>query len=494
MNHYLLGVVSFSGRYTTRNSSPIGLQDRATMMNGRDEEDDFFLDSQASVRDHSPLQQKETSSRTPSSPKETSQRISSVDLFDPLRSPSSHPLAEGPSLLDSSKESEDAGPSHMRTPGSANFLEMETEPLRHVADSSYTVYDPLTTSSGLFLTHRRTPLHEKPSTMESNDSGDKKLRGPSALFGTGGLGKSGKMFEIDTSDPWRSERTPLWSQGKKLLTVARLWILLSGLVLLSGLSVVFHHIGHETSASTSVEKKKDQQVGGVIELIPLSDGYTEQSHIVLVPMAEPDTTRENHNSGRRLMADLRGEFNEWVRRHNKSYASLEDEERRFSVWVDNHHRTREKNLKHGPCSLTKRHVFGSNHLQDLTEEEFKKQYLTGYTGPKADMEPLSRSSGVLGPHITPNRHPDIHRRLAHHWKEHQHDSGNEEKQRLLGSGGAFGTDDCSWYDISCILAYYFDAYFYGLGRTMEPGFDADSYPSGELRYVGEEYSDAVSSR
>ena len=44
----------------------------------------------------------------------------------------------------------------------------------------------------------------------------------------------------------------------------------------------------------------------------------------------------------------------------------------------------EKNEQHGPCKLTGNAVFGSNHFKDLTHEEFKAKYLTGYTGPKTD--------------------------------------------------------------------------------------------------------------
>ncbi len=47
----------------------------------------------------------------------------------------------------------------------------------------------------------------------------------------------------------------------------------------------------------------------------------------------------------------------------------------------------EKNEKHGPCKLTGKAVFGSNHFKDLTTEEFQTQYLTGYSGPHTDKIP-----------------------------------------------------------------------------------------------------------
>lgn len=47
-------------------------------------------------------------------------------------------------------------------------------------------------------------------------------------------------------------------------------------------------------------------------------------------------------------------------------------------------RTHRKNERHGPCKVTGKPVFGSNHLKDLTPEEFRSKYLTGYTGPRTD--------------------------------------------------------------------------------------------------------------
>ena len=48
------------------------------------------------------------------------------------------------------------------------------------------------------------------------------------------------------------------------------------------------------------------------------------------------------------------------------------------------YRTIAKNEQHGPCKLTGKAVFGSNHFKDLTPEEFRNKHLTGYTGPKTD--------------------------------------------------------------------------------------------------------------
>lgn len=47
-------------------------------------------------------------------------------------------------------------------------------------------------------------------------------------------------------------------------------------------------------------------------------------------------------------------------------------------------RTIEKNQRHGPCRLTNQAVFGSNHFKDLSLDEFKTQYLTGYNPPRQE--------------------------------------------------------------------------------------------------------------
>jgi hypothetical protein len=169
------------------------------------------------------------------------------------------------------------------------------------------------------------------------------------------------------------------------------------------------------------------------------------------------------------MTDMSDEFETWVSQHGKVYHSLEEKERRFHVWMENHHRTMEKNERHGPCKLTGQPVFGSNALKDLTREEFKAQYLMGYTGPTADKEPPNKSSGVLGPHITTNRHPEVQRRLQEQWQQ-------KSKRRTTSTSGVFGTN-CSWYNVSCLLSYVFETYFYGMGHTMEPAYDEDSYPT-----------------
>ena len=191
--------------------------------------------------------------------------------------------------------------------------------------------------------------------------------------------------------------------------------------------------------------------------------------VVTEVVIEPLDREQQHHPGHgvhRILADLRNEFESWMQKHNKRYHSHEEKEKRFRIWSDNHDRIQEKNERHGPCKLTKQPVFGHNHYSDLTPEEFQSQFLTGYTGPKHDEleKRKTKSSGELGPHIPVNRHPDVHRRLKEHLSK-----GN--KRGGYSSG-------CKWYDISCILRYLMETYVYGLGGTMEPAYDSDSYPMG----------------
>lgn len=81
---------------------------------------------------------------------------------------------------------------------------------------------------------------------------------------------------------------------------------------------------------------------------------------------------------------LRDEFIEWAKLHRRKYSSEEEHNKRYNIWKENHDRTIEKNKRHGPCKMTKQPVFGSNHLKDLSPEEFKAGYLTGYGGPTTD--------------------------------------------------------------------------------------------------------------
>ena len=163
--------------------------------------------------------------------------------------------------------------------------------------------------------------------------------------------------------------------------------------------------------------------------------------------------------------DLRDDFENWVEQHGKTYHSAEEEQKRFHIWSENHHRTKAKNERHGPCRMTGKTVFGSNHFQDLTTDEFREQYLNADRLPREPL-PLGRAHPPpLRPHIVPP--PKLHASVHHRMLEQQQQSRRRTSR----------SQNCEWYNVSCILRYIFTNYFYGFGRTMEPAYDQNSYPT-----------------
>lgn len=143
-------------------------------------------------------------------------------------------------------------------------------------------------------------------------------------------------------------------------------------------------------------------------------------------------------------------------------------------------RTIEKNKRHGPCKLTKQSLFGSNHFKDLSREEFKAKFLTGYKGPTTDV--LEKSRKEMAPNV---------RKLSRHSgqvlnpKVHKMNIHETVKQRVLQQQQpvmASSWNNCAWYDISCYLRWIWrtaGVQFGSLVGTMEPAYDKDSYPNGK---------------
>jgi hypothetical protein len=136
--------------------------------------------------------------------------------------------------------------------------------------------------------------------------------------------------------------------------------------------------------------------------------------------------------------------------------------------------TVEKNRRHGPCKMTKQQVFGSNHLQDLSPEEFKSKFLTGYKGPRTD-ELEKPGIRKLSRHSAPVLNPKVH-------KVNMHESVKQrvlqQQQPIMGSSGP----SCKWYDISCFLRWVWQSagvQFGSIIGTMEPKFDASAFPNGK---------------
>ena len=429
-------------------------------------------------------------------------------------------------------------------PGTEGFLEMEEEstsvsipPTFHGGDGEFLDSEPVRTSSGLLLTHRHTPMsHHQPAY---GGHGNRKNRETfMSVPGTRVL-PHGVAFEVESGyagsnstglgNPYYSNSgpSPALVTARHLLSYVRLWNAAFCIILLIGTGVVVHSMRHETSGGAEVNEREAQTQhinlsSGQNKVKPVSSAIeasqiTEQ--IILVPfqnvshrrtVAQPKAilTRENDEEPhdiRRSLRALRQEFEEWVQTHSKIYHSEDEKEHRFKVWHDNHHRTIEKNKRHGPCKLTKQPVFGSNHFKDLTQEEFKSQYLTGYNGPHTDHLEQWRtrakndkssenenhrrvrsipmgSGGVPGyehradPRTSVKRHPAVQERYLEAWKSTE---SGAKSNKLTYKAAYQSYSKCKYYDISCWLRWFMYTYGYGIGGTMEPKYDSDAYPSGK---------------
>ena len=398
-----------------------------------------------------------TANRTP---------IVASSSFDPYNPENDKRDIAKQSLIDEADDLSESEPfvspvKNWRTPGVAGFLEMEEEPSREIHSQVATPspYSPLKTSSGLLLTHRKG--NPSASTSKNRDRYDdveekKKLSSGSSSFAplrSPGIRRAA-LQSVEVENPWSVKEDPFQAQIMRMLSYTRLGVLLSAVALIVGSSTILHHWTSGTGkASGSSPNNMDQQA------LSLDEDSGDQ--IILVPMSA-DQQQQLDQQHRHLL-DMRSEFDEWVLAYGKVYADEFERERRYQVWLNNHMRTIEKNEKHGPCRMTKQPVFGSNHFKDLTPEEFKQGFLTGYSGPTHEefKRRKTASSGVLGPHIKPNHHPEIRRRMQSSWK---------------GPLRGKYQYKCKWYDASCNLQYVYDRYFYGFGTTMEPAYDANSYP------------------
>ena len=457
----------------------------------------------------------------------------------------------------------------LKTPGTVGFLEMEEEPPRtpihnnvhlssnHTTQQPYSIYDPIQTSTGLLLTHRRVPPPPPPppplisyvssvsSPTTTHTTATIRTQFEMDCTGTSSKAHRGQQHSstnFPTLIPCNSypfswqHHYPTRKDGggnfpislAPMLRYVRLWMVFSATILFFGTMVLLHHAvnakeitGLENQSNLGVEIidkindfaiEYDEQSGifhlhggESIQLIPLTENDTTEEdteQIILVPLP-PNIDPKHHSRRRRLeqrnndrqmvgvptlMQDypmnhhgnspllertlsriqtLRNEFDSWMVQHDKSYDTEQERHFRFQIWSHNRERTIEKNERHGPCMMTGQDVFGSNHLQDLTSDEFKSQFLNGYYLSRDPIrkESPEREQKVLGLHIDrpPKYHPTLDGRLL---KQRQHDSMGIDYQ-----GG------CKWYDVSCILRYIFSTFLYGLGGTMEPAYDANSYPT-----------------
>lgn len=151
-------------------------------------------------------------------------------------------------------------------------------------------------------------------------------------------------------------------------------------------------------------------------------------------------------------------------------------------------RTIEKNERHGPCKLTKQAVFGSTHFKDLSPEEFKAQYLTGYNPVKQDeldakhrkMNPKMRKLGrQMGKTLKPGiHHSKMHESIKQRMLQEHGD--RILKQQQQNSNYGMRNAYCKWYDVACMLRWVWNEagiQFGSIVGTMEPKYDSNAFPN-----------------
>lgn len=436
---------------------------------------------------------------------------------------------------------------HRLIPDTEGYLEMEEQPvfaLSSGAPLNNESYDePIRTTSGLLLTHRHTPMPTNGFSANKRSSNDIFINVPAAR-----VFPQGEALEMEHGAYYFRPSHPSYHTGanetlgesygiakaRRFLAYVRLWNAVFCIFLLIGTGVVVHSMRHEANSggavefearkATTVQQITSEDSDQATTANPLSSHSESSSditeQIILIPLpnasqkrrrmtvAQPEATLEQDSDKRRhgTLHALRQVFEEWVQQHNKIYDSDDDKERRFRIWHDNHHRTIQKNERHGPCKLTKQPVFGSNHFKDLTTEEFQAKYLTGYKGPHTDhldklkriqhakhekhrrvrssVEPQEIEPGIVfgpkergDPRTSVKRHASVQERYLQAWKTNTLGATNDN---IVNLASYQASSSCSFYNVSCWLRWLMYTFAYGIGGTMEPKYDSDSYPEGKL--------------
>jgi hypothetical protein len=403
--------------------------------------------------------------------------------------------------------------------GTADFLEFEEElPSGRVDKEDLLGSDQVRTSSGLLLTHRQTamprsrPAFEETGGKQRNNGTFLNVPGTQMNLSHGSSEalemESGYIGASGFGSPHYSKMSAGQSmaliKAQRFLSYMKLWNAAFCIFLIIGTGVVIHSIRHERSGiaeksesaynlnssfdQTQVTAEATSEITEQIILLPLPN----MTHRRMVAQPEAPLQQEEHDI-RRTLQTLRQEFEEWVQKHNKVYHSPDEKEYRFQVWHDNHHRTIEKNERHGPCKMTGKPVFGSNHFKDLTTEEFKAKYLTGYKGPHTDRleKPMTRGNqkndngstdsqkhrriAREGSGLVPGPKERTEARMSSMW----HPSVQERYLKAwetVKSNPYQSSSSCGFYDVSCWLRWFMYTYGYGIGGTMEPKYDSDTFP------------------
>lgn len=377
----------------------------------------------------------------------------------------------------------------------SDFLEYETTPddnsFQTVPDDDddadaddllgMTGLEGLTTTSGLLLTHRQ---------VRNNRTS---YRSPITTIGRDRISSNNYHSHRTLEMDWvfnESQRTSQALQSaKRILSLTHVWIGIGCFVFVIGTAIAWHSShGERLSANRVNEAVLLSSSTGAKSV---SSGSIE--HIILVPLPTNASiklrqgqlsapvrgvAKPEKGTLKRALRELRQEFEEWVVTHDKNYHSHDEKERRFHIWKENHFKTQEKNDRHGPCKKTNTPVFGSNMFKDLSPQEFQSRYLTGYKGPRTDQlhhhkiqqaAPASVLEPKAGPLHAIYRHPSVQEKYRETLLE-------DDLSRRLGFSASY-SGGCTWYDVSCWLRLFVKKYGYRIGGTMEPKYDANTYPS-----------------
>jgi hypothetical protein len=262
------------------------------------------------------------------------------------------------SLFDDHASQDETRATSSLIPGAAGYLEMEEEPPREDPTPLEIDNEPIKTSSGLLLTHRRSPTSKKqpPRPLDSN---------PHSAF----RNAQKDYFEVETgrfgwnfsSSPRGGRHSMPMVQARRLLSYVKIWMVISLVLLMAATGVLFHSFGHASTAvdnasmqanSDSAQRSDSAGNGNMMVEVP--------EQIILVPMENISElseqrrqqeapslqlggfynkhSKEEHHGARRVLIELRDEFESWAQQHGKKYHSDHEKDHRFNVWSQNHHR------------------------------------------------------------------------------------------------------------------------------------------------------------
>jgi hypothetical protein len=251
-----------------------------------------------------------------------------------------------------------------RVPGAAGYLEMETEPPRNIQVPTGMTDEPIRTSSGLQLTHRRSPTAKRPPPSFERDANNPHLQHSFR-------NAQKDYFEVENgyygrkADSNRGTHSMPMVQARRFLSYVRIWMVISAVFLMAATGVLFHSFGHAEAVSadgTVIQQAKtdhqrsvstatdtSNQVPDQIILIPMDNiseiAQQQQQQQQLLQQESPNrklSSRHNkqpeEHGIRHVLHDARQEFETWVAEHGKQYHSKHEKEHRFNVWRQNHHR------------------------------------------------------------------------------------------------------------------------------------------------------------